>query len=266
MVRLIAVCSLLIGASGLLAACGTSSHAGSTTAAHAAATTGARTNPTAKAPAGVDSLRTKQEAIAFARAVNLRAGDVPGFIVSSEHKHEHATPAEKRREREMLRCAGGPSSSEGLAEAGSPEFKLEHDGLAVSVSSSVSVARTSAAAAKELMAIRSAHARACVSRYFDLLFKGKAFHGAHVSPFSIATGTPPAPGTTGSFGWRISATISTTVSTRRIAIPFYLDILGFVYRQANVSLLSFDVARPFPAAIQQRLFLLLLERAKRHGA
>ncbi len=259
---------VLLATGGLLAACG-SSHPAATTAARGAST-GARPARAAGAPASTERLRTKAQAIAFASSVNLRARDVPGFKVSSEHENEHETAAEKRLEREMLRCVGAPSAkdehADELAEVKSPELKLEHGLSDETVDSSVSVARTSAAVAKALAAIRSARARACVSRYFNLLFKGKALHGAHVSPFSIASGTPPAPGATGSFGWRISATISTTVNTHRIAIPFYLDILGFVYKQAQVLLFSTGVAEPFPAATQQRLFSLLLERAKAHGA
>jgi len=44
----------------------------------------------------------------------------------------------------------------------------------------------------------------------------------------------------------------------------FLDILGFGYGRAEVSLLSSGVLHPFPAAIQQRLFMLLLTRAKTH--
>jgi hypothetical protein len=254
---------VLLAISALLAACASSSHPAAT-AAGARATTGAH----ARTAAGAARSLTKAQAIAFARAVNLHATDLPGFRVAPP-EHEHETAAEKRLESEMLRCAGAPSAkaehAKELAEVKSPELKLEHDGIADSVSSSVGVARTAATTAKELAAIHSAHARVCVSHYLDELFKGKAYQGAHFSPFSIASGTPPAPGTTGSFGWRISATISTTVNTHRIAIPFYFDILGFVYGQARVSLFSTGVVEPFPAAIQQRLFSLLLGRAKTHG-
>ncbi len=251
---------LLLAISALLAACASASHPATTAA-------GARATTRAHARTAAGPLTTAQ-AIAFARAVNLRATDLPGFRVAPP-EHEHETAAEKRLEREMLRCAGAPSAkaehAKELAEVKSPELKLEHDGIADSVSSSVGVARTAATTVKELAAIHSAHARACVSHYLDQLFKGKAYQGAHFSPFSIASGTPPAPGTTGSFGWRISATISTTVNTHRIAIPFYFDILGFVYGQARVSLFSTGVLEPFPAAIQQRLFSLLLGRARTHG-
>ena len=48
-------------------------------------------------------------------------------------------------------------------------------------------------------------------------------------------------------------------------IPFYLDILGFIYGPTEVALFSSGVPVPFPAAAQQRLFLQLLARAKARG-
>jgi hypothetical protein len=184
--------------------------------------------------------------------------DVPGFIARS--RHEGKTPEEERAERQLRRCAGSAGSHNGLAEASSSDFQLKRDILDLGVSSEVGVARTPALAASELAAIRSAHVRVCFSHYLDLLFKSPQFAGTTVSPVSIQSGTPPALGTTGSFGWRVTATFT----TRGVRIPFYLDVLGFVEGPAQVTLSSSGVLRPFPAAIQQRLFSLLLSRAKAH--
>jgi hypothetical protein len=257
-----AVCVAFLAFGGLLAGCGKSSR--STTAAvpvHAA-TTAARPRPPKTVPAGIDGLHTKAQAIAFVRAVNLRATDLPGFTASKkEHGHEDAS--EKRLERETLRCAGAQANtSDELAEARSMEFKLEHGLLDLSVSSAVSVARTSAAAADEIAEFRSRHVQACLSHYLDLLFKGKQYKRSTVGPVSIASGTPPAPGTTGGFGWRITV----TVTAHGVKIPLYFDILGFVDGQAAVTLSSTGFVAPFPASIQQQLYLLLLNRAKAHGA
>jgi hypothetical protein len=41
-------------------------------------------------------------------------------------------------------------------------------------------------------------------------------------------------------------------------------MLGFVDGPAQVTLFSSGVLRPFPAAVQERLFSLLLVRAKAH--
>jgi hypothetical protein len=239
---------MLASSGGLLMACGGSTHAAAT--AHSKAAT----------PTGTTASRslTKPQALAFAHAVNLTSADVPGFSVSSTHGDE--TPREKQLEREMLHCVGTIGSGEGLAEVSSKPFEIKRGILDLGVSSEVGVARTSALAARELAAVRSAHVRACFSHFLDLIFKGRRFSGAIVSPVSIASGTPPAPGTAGSFGWRITATFA----VQRVRVSLFVDILGFVYGPASVTLFSSGVLRPFPAAIQQRLFSLLLSRAEAH--
>jgi len=223
-----------------------------------------RTAPTTPSPQGAAGRKsgtttrpaTRQRALAFAHAVNLSSTDVPGFSVSS--KHERDTAEEKQLEHQMLRCAGNLTAGKGLAEVSSPNYALKRGILDLGVSSEVGVAPTPALATRELASIRSAHVRGCFSRYLDLLFKSKQFSGAIVSPVSIASGTPPAPGTAGGFGWRVTATFT----VQRIRVPLYLDILGFVYGAARVTLFSSGVLRPFPAPIQQGLFSLLLSRAK----
>jgi hypothetical protein len=194
--------------------------------------------------------------------VNLRSADVPGFKVSSEHGHEHETAGEKRLERKMLRCAGEAGRNRQLTEVSSKEFEHEDRSGVQSVQSGVIVEQTWALAVKDLAAVRSERGRECFSRYLNLLFKDQKYKGVSIGPVSISQGSPPAPGTTGSFGWRITATIT----VHRVRVPFYADILGFVYGPAEVMLLSFGLSEPLPAATEQRLFLLLLTRAKMHGA
>jgi hypothetical protein len=54
------------------------------------------------------------------------------------------------------------------------------------------------------------------------------------------------------------------LEVRGIKLPIYLDFLGFVEGPSEVTLLSSGLLRPFPAAVQQHLFALLLARAKAH--
>jgi hypothetical protein len=238
---------ILAGSGGLISACGKTAPTASS-----ASVRPAKASPPSAPPAA------RQRALAFAHAVNLTAGDVPGFSISSQHERHSAQ--EKQLEHQMLRCAGNLSVGRGLVEVSSPDYALKRGILDLGVSSEVGVAQTSAAAASELASIRSAHIRGCFSHYLDMLFKSKQFNGAVVSPVSIASGTPPAPGTTGGFGWRVTATFT----VQRIRVPLYLDILGFVYGPARVTLFSSGVLRPFPAPIQQGLFSLLLSRARAH--
>jgi hypothetical protein len=198
---------------------------------------------------------TPAQAVAFARAVNLTAADLPGFAASSKRNAE--TEQERRLQRRLRQCAGPAHFSGGLVEEPSPSFKLKRDILDLGVSSEVVVARTRALAARELAALRGGRVRACFARYLDLLLAGQQYRRARVSPVSIASGTPPAPGADGSFGWRITATFTLD----RLRLSLYVDILGFVLGPARVTLVSSGALRPFPAVVQQRLYALLLARA-----
>jgi hypothetical protein len=218
---------------------------------------GASHTPPATPRASLQPGLTRARALAFAAAVNLRSADVPGLHAAD--RREHQSSSGKAIEHELDHCIGIAGANQ-LAEAGSKDF--EHSGgiSQFDVSSNVSVSNSAALAADELKKLRSSHTKECLKRYLSLLFKGSSYRGAVIGPVSVAEGSPPAAGTSGSIGLRIS----TSITIRTIRIPFYLDILGFVYGPAEVSLLSSGLPVPFPAALQQRLFLSLLARAKAH--
>jgi hypothetical protein len=203
---------------------------------------------------------TRAQALAFARAVNLTAADLPGFRHSP--KHDSETQREKRFSERLRRCAGVRGSDSGrtggaLAEQDSGSFRLRRDVLELSVSSEVSVARRADLAARELAVIRSRRVRDCFASYLNLVLRSERHGGATLKPVSIQAGTPPAPGAAGSFGWRITEPFT----VRGVRLSLYVDILGFVIGPARVTLVSSGAVRPFPAQIQQRLFALLLARA-----
>ncbi len=271
--RLVLVLGGLIATVGLLAACGSSSHPPATdaaTGAHTPSKTGSHAPPTTTAPKGTRAPSNTQ-AIAFVHAVNLTAADVPGFKPSAERESKPETAVEKQLARKLLHCIGGQASSSPpeLASASSANFKLDHDLIHLSVKSEVSVAQTAALVAKELGTTHNNHVKVCLSHYFDLLLKNRILNEqgsrSSISPNSISTsisqGTPPAPGATGSYWWRITATIA----VHKIKLPFYIDILGFTYGPAKVSLFSSGALRPFPAAAQEHLYRLLLQRAEAHS-
>ena len=257
---------VLLASSGLLAACGgsysaASSHSAAVSVAPAATTTATPpTVATGSSPSAARAL-SKAQAQAFARAVNLRAADVPGFKVSAEHGHEHETAAEKRLEGELTRCAGGAARDLQVAEVSSKEFEREDKSGAQNLQSGITIEQTPALAAKELAAVRSERGRTCILHYVTLLFKGQKYEGASVGHVSVSSGSPSAPGTTGGFGLRIT----TTITLHHIKIPFYMDFFGFVYGPAEVMLRSFSLPEPLPTATEERLFSLLLQRAKAHG-
>jgi hypothetical protein len=253
--RRTAILLALVPSCALLSACGKGAYTGN------ASTAGATSTHGAKAPHGRSP--THARALAFARAVNLTAADVPGFTPT--HKQNGESAAERRLQRQFRNCGGAAGgralqrSPGALVEASSPHFELKRGILALSVSSEVSVAHTSAEAEASLAAIRSPRVRACFSRYLSSLLKAEQHApGETVVGVSIASGTPPAHGTTGGFGWRVTATLA----IRGIHISLYFDILGFVDGPSQVTLTSSGTVRPFPAKAQEQLYSELLTRAR----
>ncbi|HEX5223977.1 MAG TPA: hypothetical protein VFW29_02495 [Solirubrobacteraceae bacterium] len=255
----------------LLVACGkTSPHTVTTvvargsTAAPPAKTAPPSGGPKGQAPGepkggGGKAPPSDAQARSFAAAVNLRAGDLPGFTATSRSQHK-TTPAEESIERELASCAGGLGNALGSGEEASPQFKRKVNVLQVSVSSNVSFLPKAASADAQLKVLRSPHTRDCLGSYLrKLLSQSRA--GAQVTHVGVTQGTPPAPGSAGGFGWRLTAVFT----VKRLNVPFYLDILGFLYKRAEVTLVSTGEALPFPAAIEERLFEMLLSRALSHA-
>jgi hypothetical protein len=264
--RTVILVALVLAAGALLTACGKGGYV--VTASQPSGTAGVPGAPgTTSATPGATAGKppTHAQALAFAHAVNLTAADVPGFTPTPKQHSESAS--ERRLEQELHSCAGAQGTqalqrSRGtVAEAGSPDFELHRSILDLTVSSEVSVARTSAEAAATLSAVHSPRVRACFTRYVSQLLKSQHLDGAMVAGVTIASGTPPAPGTTGGFGWRVTATLA----IHGLHISFYLDILGFIDGPAQVTLSSSGTVRPFPASAQEQLYSGLLARAKSHS-
>jgi hypothetical protein len=189
--------------------------------------------------------------------VNLRLGDLPGFTVSREPPAKHHGNEAQLEER-LGHCAGALGANHGAGgEHGSPQFVQAGDQLGVRISSSVSFLTSNAAATSELAVLRSQRTRKCLVNYLQQLLHSQRLAGASAIHISIAQGSPPAPGSAGGFGWRVTAVFR----VHRLTVPYYLDVLGFVYKRAEVMLLSSAALVPVPAGVEERLFTLLLGRA-----
>jgi hypothetical protein len=223
--------------------------------AHTSTITPSEPAPKATSPA-------RAQALAFARAVNLSAGDVPGFTPSQERGAQQETALEKRLGRELHACAGTGAEGDDLAEASSREFERKASLIDQAVNSQVTVSTSAAVAAKELQTLRSQRVRGCLSHYFYELLSRLQTHGLQVSGISTKYGLPPTLGTAGGFAVRVTARLE----FHRIAIPFYLDYLAFVEGPAQVSLRALGTPMPFPSHLEEHLFTLLAERAKAHTA
>jgi len=236
----------LIVAMLVLAGCGSSS--GSNTS---AAVSSAQTAETA-----VVKPISRSAARAFVRAVRLRPSDMPGFKATTES--EHKTEAEKKQGHTFMRCVGAVAYQEGFAKGNSKNLEPETSSSTESVESFVEVARSRRAAAEQFATARSAHVRACLSKFVTKLFTTAGHGVGTVTPVSVAPYSPEAQGTNGTFGWRFS----TTLSTHGLRFPVQFDVSGFRYGTAIVALVAIGFPHPFAAAEEQRLFSLLVGRAQ----
>ncbi len=248
---------LALAACSLVAACGKSDRTSTTVSIAEAPAAGQGSGGTQAAPRAAHPW-SKAQAEAFAHAVNLTAADLPGFSVAPASTPGE-TPAERRLQAETARCLGGIGGSGGgqaLAEVSSPHFQRIAGLSSASVSSEVSVSSTPAQASAELAKIRSPRTRVCLTRYMQGVL-GSRGGGSVQSAVKVVEGNPPAPGTAGGFGWRITVALA----VHGAGIPVYLDILGFVDGPAEVSLFSTGLPQPLPAAAEEHLYGLLLKRA-----
>jgi len=236
-----------LGAGALLAGCGSSR---------------AKTNSTPKAAAasGGGAALTKGRALALAQAIDLQPADVRGFRAIPQPGHESVQ--EKALAHELETCAGAAGEAHKLAEAKSAAFKREVNGMPQEVSSSVSVEQSSAYAQQDLTAIRSARGQRCIVKLVNAALRARNLGGAKVGAVSITQGTPPTAGTTGAFGLRLSLPIS----VQGVTVHAYFDFLGFASGPVEVTLQSVGVNEALPAAIQEHLFGVLVQRAKAHPA
>jgi hypothetical protein len=201
---------------------------------------------------------TKAEARAVARAVNLVAADLPGFTGS----RAHSTPAARRFAAMLTRCAGGTLPGEALVNLDSPDFARMSAGSFVQqdVSSNVTVVRSPRLAAQDLAAVRSTRGKGCLAKAVGQLLRGIAAPGVRFGRIVVSSASQPAPGASGSYALRVKV----TADASGVRIPFYIDGRGFTLGRAEVALTALGILQPFPAADEQRLFSLLLERAIAH--
>src|SRR5947207_7442744 len=94
---------------------------------------------------------SRERGLAFARAVNLTAADLPEFKVS--HDHAHKTRAQRQAERTLLRCAGATTQGAHTAEASSPSLVFKRGLIDFGVSSEVLVSASPSLANGELAAL-----------------------------------------------------------------------------------------------------------------
>jgi hypothetical protein len=202
---------------------------------------------------------SKAQAKAFARAVNLRTGDIPGFKTGSVST---TTPSDAKTGAEVASCAGGVDPSRAIYDSDSPDFTQTSGIVHQDISSEVEILPSDGLVAKDLAAVKSTKGKRCLEHYFSQELAAEKIPGVSFGSISLETMKLPAAGASGSFALRfnIPAKISGTT------IPYYFDFLGFTLGRAEVTLSALGFAAAVPDTDEQGLFSLLLRRAEAASA
>jgi len=203
----------------------------------------------------------REEALAAASAINLRAADVPGTAGRG--------PRPGNREVRFgpfgdWSCAG---SVQGIVTFGSPRFGRGGTTLlqTESVASHVTLMASEAQAAQDYAALGSAQARACVKRKLAGVAirqerEGKEPFAIHVAVLSLEPLPRPLP----VHGIRQVKDVAIAPPRGRGRSKVYLDECDFVVGRLLVDILAEGSPNPFPVATERRLLVLLYGRAKAH--
>jgi hypothetical protein len=204
---------------------------------------------------------TQAQAIAYSKAINLRATDVPMMTsISAEGKTETS-----RFTTEVTQCRGGFPGWE-VGSIHSARFQQKY-GPEI-VMSAVQVMRSRSIAEQDLVANLNAHVRACIASVLDARPPSGTLVRKHVA---ISLLPSLVPRTIDSFGMRVTVLVAyqSAVSGKRIrTFPgkrITQDILGFASGPAEVALIDTHGPQAFPSPTERRLLSLLYVRARKRS-
>ncbi|MHB1469504.1 MAG: hypothetical protein ACYCX7_10140, partial [Solirubrobacteraceae bacterium] len=191
---------------------------------------------------------SKAVAKAFVAAVNLKAADLPGFS-AEQSSHESNSAGNS----ELSRCLGASIGGGELASGSSPTFSRKGGSVeTATVQSNVSVVESEEQAKDELAKLKRAHTGECLARFVESKLRSTSLSGGKlrgVQPTQIAA---PA----NSFGWRLTALLE----IRKVSLPLFLELLGFVEGRAEVALTVFAFPRQLATSEERHLLELLHSR------
>jgi hypothetical protein len=268
----------LIAAVALIAGCGGSAapQSGSTSSSPPASAAPIANTTGAASPAA-HALGAHAQLVGFARAVNLRAQDAPGFTVAPRRAKTRSHNSASEDET-LDRCLGVAKEVKPVVKLGSSKFQIGTRLHTNEVSSSVSIAPTLAIARRELReakkVLASPGARRCLTRLFgSLSMQGRTTHvrgatvhvhlGAlHIAPIAVSEA---ARGTDGGVGLSMKLGVRYIASARgrTVTVPTTLefDVLAFLVGRAGVDLTTTGLGASFPPELEASAFSQLVSRA-----
>jgi hypothetical protein len=210
---------------------------------------------------GSEAAVGKAAALRFARAVNLRAGDLEGAPSGAAERDVTSVSAAGVA---FARCTGATDPQRRLIDVRSTGLTLPGAGArAAQFKSSVEVMPSAALAARSFAATSSRRGRACMARLLPGALGGA---GVRTKSISMLPGVRLADGQR-EFGVRLAVSIRRRSPTGEVvALPAYFDAYELLQGPAEVGLTASRVLRPPPSGVEHELLTLLSERAARNRA
>jgi hypothetical protein len=197
------------------------------------------------------------QALAFVHAVNLTVGDVPEASV--EAKRRLSETVSERHEEQACERRPGWGHPHTLAEASSPKLKRGQELEIERITSSVAVLSDERAVVRQFALLATPAVRKCLARVLTHNLDDKQISNARWAHVAVTRLPVRAPGAAATFGIRVVATLE--IPFNEVAVPIYVDELGFAIGRAGVELSTISVTQPVPATTERELLALLLARA-----
>jgi hypothetical protein len=217
-------------------------------------------------PGAAGSAITKTQAVAYARAVNLRAADLPRMNANSP---EHEGKAPTRLELALARCDGEQDPLQRVLNRVSPTFTSptedggEGEGEHEEIHSSVEVLPTPTTAAKHNAAQINPRGLGCIGRFFPAAFAKSDTRRLRYGLVTLQRLPNPLPGVPGSFAVRITTSVLGIPSQIAATPPHvYIDILGFLAGASEINLTATGFPEPVGEEAEQHLITALYTRAQ----
>jgi hypothetical protein len=227
---------------------------------------------------GAGGAVTPTQATAYAHAVNLKPGDVPELTAVGAEKGTSA----KQGGEEAARCAGAESRYRRVADVKSAKFGGASASPRETMRSEVEVWPTTATAERNAAAELSPRGRACASHLLERLAIRGMTARVRIAHVGVAWLPAPLKGPRDAFAARVTLTVaaegtrsqpgvssatleSRAEGTRKLQLPVYVDVLGFLSGPAQISLTATGLKQPPSSATEHRVLSLLYSRAQTHG-
>jgi hypothetical protein len=199
---------------------------------------------------------TPTEAVAAATAISIRQADVPKL----KQRSNPMTAKETAQNAQLTACIGGVAAGEALANTQSPSF-VSSSGASVTLSSGTEILPSAALVAKDLAAVKGPHGLPCILKQLRGELVGKPPKGETVTSYASRL-APVVSGADSEFVDRFTVVVTVVRKTTTLILPLYVDVVGFAYGQAEISLTVEAVGSKPSVALEHRLATLLLARAR----